>query len=312
MKQKYSKIPKTKKLAYLKLLDKTFANFLGYNNPTSELQKQYKNSYFCSNTYRENEGSLQTSYCKTRWCRTCSRILTAKLMNQYIPQFEKYENLYMLTLTTKTVERNELTKRLSDMSKIWNGIRKKSISPYGIEINGVRKLEINPTHDKKYHPHFHVLITSENQAKYIQSEWLNRWKKKYPKQRLVSIKANKYFKIPHTDLIEMFKYSTKLITKNTLNQKDKLNREVVADPQTYDTIFTILKGKRTFQNFGNIKADKSKYIPTEKTPVPKGKIDNLWTHSIHDWLSVNGEKLTDYTPSKETNDFLSQMENKKS
>lgn len=304
---------KIQKLAYLKYLDKSFANYLGFNNPESEILHQYKNSFFCSQLYRANENQeLQTSYCRHRWCRTCNRIKTATLMNHYVPILEKYPELYFLTLTAKTVNKKGLNQRLADMQNIWRYLANKSGTKYGTPIHGVRKLEINPTHDKKFHPHYHVITTNKEQAEYIKAEWLTRFKKLYPEQKLVSAKAQDIRPIKSTELMELFKYSTKLITKNKLEQTDKLGRTVIAESKEYDTIFNALRGKRTFQPFGEIKKLETEYTPTEKLKVPPNKNDSQWKHENTDWVSQSGETLSDYHPNKKTKQFVKQMKNKKS
>ena len=121
------------------------------------------------------------------------------------------------------------------------------------------------------------------------------------------MKANQYFKIKLEDLIELFKYSTKLVTKNSKEFKDKLGREVIASPQVYDVIFTALQNKRTIQNFGEVKPTKDVINTDDLIKVPENKKEIFWYYSIQDWISKNGEALTDYSPSKETNEFVEQM-----
>ena len=74
-------------------------------------KKKYWKAYHCKNVLLQNGNKLQGSLCRKRWCQTCNRIKTAELINGYkkpLQELQAEENLYFITLTTKTVKAGKL------------------------------------------------------------------------------------------------------------------------------------------------------------------------------------------------------------
>lgn len=89
-------------------------------NSDSVLFKSYKNSSYCAEVLKTDENSkLATTYCKNRWCLTCNRIKTARLINAYLPQLEQLFQPVFVTLTLPTVGEKQLPKRIEEMEKEW-------------------------------------------------------------------------------------------------------------------------------------------------------------------------------------------------
>ena len=146
-----SEIPnqiKPQKRQWSKWLSNTIAIGLANANETSQLNKSYWNTYHCADVISFNETAKGTShYCKNRWCYTCSRIRTAKLINGYLPQIKEFSNPHFVTLTRVTCSEKELPNRLREMAESWkkitNSCRRKYAPLKGTkdENKGLKKLE---------------------------------------------------------------------------------------------------------------------------------------------------------------------------
>src|ERR1035437_2148495 len=57
----------------------------------SELNQSYWNTWHCNETLTQHGNKITARYCNNRWCNTCNRIRTAKLMNGYLPALKKLQ-----------------------------------------------------------------------------------------------------------------------------------------------------------------------------------------------------------------------------
>ena len=73
---------------------------------------------YCAETIMTDEiGKVTTTYCKNRWCQTCNRIRTARLINGYLPQIKELFQPVFVTVTLPTVGGKELKPRIEEMEK---------------------------------------------------------------------------------------------------------------------------------------------------------------------------------------------------
>ena len=247
-------------------------------------KKYYQRAYYCCQEIFQEGNSLQGSkYCNTRICNTCTRIRTAKLFKGYLKQLEGRE-LELVTLTIPNVVKSELSDAITRMIKDCTLIIRNMREKRGIHINGIRKVEVtyNPTRND-YHPHIHLLVDKAG------AEIVKAWIKRNP---YANRKAQDVRKADQGSLNELFKYTTKIAVKASKRGEIDIHIEAL------DTIIECLFGKRSIQPFGDIRK-----VSEEVTDELTGQIfddltsDNkVWIWQGFDWISEDGECLTDYNP----------------
>ncbi|MDM1514470.1 protein rep [Myroides odoratimimus] len=266
-------------------------------NPKSKLFKSYKNSTYCAETLLTNEvGKIHTTYCKNRWCLTCGRIKTARLINAYLPQLEELFQPVFITLTLPTVLGSELGMRIAEMEKGWRDIYKntkqgKYKKTYQI-FKGIRKAECTIRPGGLYHYHFHFIIDGWAEGEWLISQWLKRFPEANRLAQDIRFADEFSFK-------ELFKYAFKAEVKSG----SKTNAE------RYDLVFNALRGKRTYQAFGGIKAIEEDFDEDDLTDaiVLEGMANRIFKWCTDDWYDKESgnalvglaipekvKKLTDY------------------
>ena len=251
----------------------------------SPLNKGYRRTLFdCGGLIIQEGQKLTSKYCNARWCNTCNRIRTAKLLNGYKKPLETFADPYFVTLTIPNVSESELKDAIKLMLRSFQLIvrsrRRLTI------INGIRKLEctINAESDT-YHPHFHVLIDGEANAQYLISEWLKRYE-------LAESWCQDMRAADKGSLSELFKYTTKIVSKTKNGDFNIYIRKL-------DVIFNAMYKLRTFQPFGNVR------MVTEDIDELKSdtydiefKETEIYLWGFSDWYSMSeGLPLTEYVPS---------------
>jgi len=290
--QGFQPTKETKKKLILKAKNSFFSKGLALNlmNLDSTLKKAYKRTYYdCQTTIVQEGKKLTSRYCGARWCNTCNRIRTAKLINGYFKPIQTMNNPLFVTLTIPNVLKEDLKHYVKLMVSVsTNSIR--AIKRKGIAFNGIRKLECTYNVDRDdYHPHFHFIVDGETAT----NELVNEWLKRFPlaKDYCQDIR-------PLTDAIELFKYQTKIVSKADDGYFIYLS--------ALDTIFKAIKGMRTFQAFGNIKMIKEDIedLQSENFDIHPNDFV-LWLWNKNDWFSMeSGEPLTNYKPSKNMNELV--------
>ena len=131
----------------------------------------------------------------------------------------------------------------------------------------------------RYHPHFHLIVKGRREAELIQSLWLNQFE-------TANIKAQDIREIDTKDsnnLIEIFKYATKDVTKNETTAR------------AMDTIYRALEGVRTIQTYGSIrKVKEPKEQTTEVAQIDWIEPQNeIWIYDTieADYLNAKDERL---------------------
>jgi len=266
----------------------------------SKLNKSYWNTFYCSSALEQEGTKIKGKYCGNRWCLTCNRIRTAKLIKGYSKPLSVMVDKYFLTLTIPNVKAAKLNSAMKGMiaeiKKISDTLRKRKT-----KLIGLRKLEC--TYNNKtdtFHPHFHFIIENKTICEEIQKMWLDRFPDANIKgQNLKPCTAN-YEK-------ELFKYFTKiLVSKETTDENGKYNRTIFVE--ALDTIFNSLKGIRIFQPMGikmekEISEDIDEIIVQEvhEKFTREGKTNWTWYNDEGkcDWIDIStGECLTNYEKSK--------------
>lgn len=221
------------------------SKMLEYDKQDKDILRSYWNMYHCAGELTKVGDKITGRYCKNRLCLVCNSIRTAVLIEKYKPVFDEWgDKTYFVTLTAKTVDAHDLNDRIDGMFKVFktitNRIRQRAHRGKSEKLEGLRKIECtyNP-HSKKYHPHFHLMIKGEKQAKQVLNYWLELgrlegWE--------MSRDAQDVRQASKGSEMELFKYFTKIISSKA---KDK---SIYLD--SLDVIFKAFRSRRVFQNFG--------------------------------------------------------------
>jgi hypothetical protein len=216
-------------------------------------KKQYWKTWHCDRVKLQQGNKIQGSLCRKRWCQHCNRIKTAELIGAYhkpLIELSEADTLYFVTLTAPTVKARQLRSELKKRYKAFTRIKDNARKNHGVKLVGIRKTEVTYNEAKDhYHPHFHLIVQGKSEAELIQALWLNQFDR-------ASINAQDIRAIDTTDssnLIEIFKYATKDVTKDTTTAK------------AMDTIYTALQGIRTIQTYGSIRKVKEPKEAKEET-----------------------------------------------
>lgn len=272
-------------------LSLSLVRYCDLNPEESDLKKSYWNTYYCAQKLAEDNGRITAEYCKNRWCLVCNSIRQMVLKNKYSETIESWKDKHFVTLTVPNCSAEDLDRTIKEMYKTFTKIKDMFYRRWrrgkGTKFVGLRKLECtyNP-HRKDYHPHFHLIVNSEELAAELLEEWLKRNPTCDRKAQDLRVADNNSTK-------ELFKYFTKVITTH---DKDK---RIYA--HALNTIFRVIKGKRTFQPFGfKAKKIEKKDIQEEEEIVTEENTQNraypqlfMWNQTLADWLNKNtGELLS--------------------
>lgn len=249
----------------------------------SPLQKSYWNTYHCSRTVLQEGRKFTAKYCNNRWCLTCNRIRTAKMINGYSSSITKFTAPQFVTLTIPNVKARDLRIAIEEMNSALMRIRRNLKKTHKVNLKALRKYE--STYNAKsntYHPHFHLIVDGEETSALLVDLWLNQFKEA---DRL----GQDIRPASDTSLVELCKYFTKIIAKdNDYN------------PKALDIMFRAVKGKRTFQPIGI-----RKFVSEDIDEIQSQEIDfkppanEIWVfeEDAYDWVTYDGELLSEYKPS---------------
>jgi hypothetical protein len=212
------------------------------------------------------------------------------MIERYYPVIiEEIQDRHFVTLTVPNVQDQRLRQVIEGMILNFQRIKHKMYVRDKVKIKGIRKTEVtyNPSRDD-FHPHFHLVIEGKDHAEQLLREWLIRYPKAVDQAQDVR-PAN------HDSIIELLKYTAKLIHKNDYKKLDDGRIEIGIHAKALDTIFQALYRKRTYQGFGihlNINEDVSE-LESEVFEEIMSDIDVWkWDQDNSDWISTYGELLT--------------------
>jgi len=258
----------------------------------SNLNKSYWQTYHCSNVVLQEGEKISSRYCNQRWCLTCNRIRTAKMINGYTSELSQLDNAQFVTLTFPNVKAKDLKLTIKEMSSNLKDIRKNLKKTYGYTLKGLRKYECTYNASRNdYNPHYHLIIEGKEQSEQL----INLWLKKYPKAER---KAQDYTPVNDETINELCKYFTKVISKdNDYN------------PKALDIMFRAVKGLRTFQPIGIKKVVSEDIEEIQAQTIdwiaPQNEVF-VYEKEVFDWVSGQGEILSDYKPTKEDYKVINQ------
>ena len=256
----------------------------------SPLLKSYWQTYHCSNAILQEGKTLKSKYCNQRWCLTCNRIRTAKIINGYKSEIDKFSEPQFVTLTIPNVKGKDLKNTIQGMNKTISKINNNLKRRHKVKIKALRKYECTYNKNRNdYHPHFHLIIDGKAAAESLVNYWLKHYKD-------ADIKAQDITPANEGTMVELCKYFTKIISKdNDYN------------PKALDIMFRAAKGKRTFQPIG-IKRDVNEDIEDIEIQEADFLEDDIEIYTYekehYDWVSANGVLLCEYEPNKEDLKFI--------
>ena len=172
-------------------------------------QKKYWQAFHCQDILLQDGHNLRGSLCRKRWCQNCNRIKTAEMVKGYsepLKELQKDDDLYLVTLSSKTVKEKRLKFEIERRYKAFTRIKDNLRKNHNIKLVGCRKLEI--TYNEKqdwYHPHFHFIQKGKREAEMLLKYW-------YKHNPLAGVKGQDITLIDANNprsLIEVFKYATK-------------------------------------------------------------------------------------------------------
>lgn len=272
----------------------------------SPLHKAYLSTLYCNKTILQDGQKATTEYCKQRWCPICSGNRTADLINGYLPTLIQLGNLWFVTLTASAVKGNELKQQFKTLVKAFRHIQHNTLrKKHNIRLQGIRKLETNyNAKEGTFNAHIHCVLSAENMNDMyvLVQEWL------YYFPDTTDRDAQKIQKVDYTKkedkdfLLELFKYTTKTVTKDGFC------------PEAQDIIYTALKRSRAIQPIGSIKK-----IPKDKIKRQAVGIDfqptkegvEIWEYVFRyfDWKAADSTDLTGYKPDEKTKRILKKIDN---
>jgi len=258
--------------------------------PNTVLKKSYWNTYHCNSIIEQKGKELKTRYCKNRWCLTCNRVRTGILINGYLPALKKLIDPYFVTLTIKTVPKEQLQETIGLMKSVFNKTKKQLSIRKGIKLIGIRKFEdtYNAITDK-YHPHYHLIIEGKENAEQLLAGWIKRLKE--IDVNCIDKKGQNIRKADEKSIFELFKYFTKIIS----GKGDDMSIEPVA----LDVIFTSMINQRVFQPLGIKKVDDDVLFEQIRAEIYSDLTEQntVYQWLNNDWVDVyTGELLTGYQP----------------
>lgn len=259
---------------------------------SSPLEKSYKLSERCSQEITETSGKLTSLYCGCRWCLVCARMRTARLLQGYMPAIEAMGDKYFVTLSRPNVVAADLEREIHLYIRTAQLIQRHLREKRKLDYSSLRKIECTYNEvANTYHPHFHIIFDDFQAADLFLGEWLQRM----PTAQLD--KGNQLLPCDNKTALELFKYFTKVVSKTKSTAKlGAVATDYRIHLAALDTMFVAMRGVRTFQPCGVIKAV-SEEIETEQT-LESGRDEvNFWKWLNHDWVNLDTERaLSGYVP----------------
>lgn len=246
----------------------------------------YKSSISCSSVIVQKGKKLTSTYCNQRWCLTCNRIRTGKMINRYGPEIKEIEEKAFLTLSCTNVPKDNLREELKRLTKCFANCVRRVKRKH--QVKGIRKIEV--TYNKEedtYHPHIHGIFSLEV-SNALRSAWMDM------QGPLSHWKGQDVRKANDDDVHELFKYATKLF-KVEKDKAQKGRAVIVFDPISQDAIFTALKNQRTFQSYGM-----SVEVSEDISELDAEEFENLrdednvwrWVPKLGTWVNEDGVLLS--------------------
>ena len=241
---------------------------------SQKLKDQLRRACGCGKKLYINKNNRIEKFftCKKRFCLSCVKGNAWKRDMALFPSVKKIiemkvrdpkhnAGLWFVTLTLPTCEASELPERLALLQKSWRNMyiqmKKTRNKAY---VNGIRKLEINPTPkswvtpkahtDYKYNAHLHVLIQGKGNADELQRRWLQM----HPDANKGAQDIRK-FDDKKGSLVEMLKYLTKPLIGEDKRKGIKKESSYRSDARrkAMAFIYDSLIGRRIIFTYGKVR-----------------------------------------------------------
>ena len=269
----------------------------------SPLEKKYRHTLICGNDMKicvdndSGEERYNTEYCGNRWCTVCTNRRSSQMQSAYTPAMEAMKNPHFVTLTIVSVpiEYDAIVDSYNYMQDVFRKI-KDSMRKQGVQLSGIRKFETNINLiELTCNPHYHVLVDGFSAAHTLRGLWMEH----IPN---LSWNANKVQKAKKNTLKELFKYTTKQVSKEA--------EEFV--PEYLDIVYQALQGRRTLQNFGSFKKSsvsaqndaEELHISSEEISSQKGNWEVVdvfrWNPHRFNWVNSRGDHFVPDLTAEET------------
>lgn len=261
-----------------------------------EMETAYRNAFYCQSKLIGSGSRVYGKLCKSRFCTNCLAIRKAALINAYLPELEKWEDVHFVTLTVRAITAKKLNKWMKGMMRAFALIKdrcnKRHKRGKGPMLVGVKALECNFNPKRRtYNPHFHIIVPSKEIAELLIKEWLVQWTKKETSRKGQDMRPVLDLQ---RDLIETIKYGSKIFTEFDVRKKSQKKGTSKMYVAALDNIFTALNGTRIFERFGfNLppkEAEEAQYKLTSNI------INWEFNPSACDWVNKEtGETLSGYS-----------------
>jgi hypothetical protein len=275
----------------------------------------YGKARACCEVVQQEDGTLQCTYCKQRWCVVCQRIRMGQKINEYLPILRGWEEdgdgVYFVSLTKPNVEGGGLREEIGDMIHQFGLCVQQMRRTRGMKVKAVRCIECTYNPERgDYNPHFHVAVKGEKQAYALVAEWLKRHPDAVGDAQDVT-----RWDGSAGGLLELVKYATKLfVPKNGERPGGGVQKEPM-DPQALDRIFRALRRRHLFCPIGFDKEEERERMEAEieqaeevedfdegeleatVSAYKRPREDRVWEWDGSDWWDVEtGEPLTGHEP----------------
>ncbi|GEM_PF-1984166 len=301
-------------------------HLVDYDSP---LNDSYKKTLACAGELFQNGNKISAHYCKQRWCTVCNRIRTGKLINGYIEQLNSFPDAHFLTLTLPNVHNDGLDLMLKYMQQTWRNIHKITYKKFASKkekkiyndvniFKGVKKLECTyNVKEDTYHPHYHFIFYNKIVSEFVRTNWINMVRQDGIKINPIAQDLKQVY--GKNGCKELFKYFTKIATKTnefeyiTKRIENSIATETVKRERfgiiipAIDTIFKAMYKKRVYEPIG-IRAVSDEINDLEAERFAHLRYQTLtWSWNGEDWITNDGEALTNFTPSENIKELLTNI-----
>jgi hypothetical protein len=249
--------------------------------------------YHCLNKILTTGNMVFGNYCRNRACLVCNGIKKGTLINKYINYTKEWKEPYLVTLTIKSIYKNNLSRYIktemkNTLRKIINKHYKRHQKGLGIKLQGIRSLECNFNPKKQtYNPHYHLIVPDKETAEIFISEWL------YYNKEKAGIQSQHMRRIKNTekDMTEVIKYGTKIFTDPEMKKGKGKKTDFKIYVAALENIIHAYRNVRQYEHFGF----KVSPTPKSKKPYEINKELKQWTfdHKEMNWTNdhIEGQKL---------------------
>lgn len=266
--------------------------------PESKLLKQYKSSLSCGKIIKVLDGKITSRYCGFRHCITCNRIKTGQNINNYEYSLKnELKQPFFVTLTIPNCLEIDLRREIIKMHQVFSTFvknRNQYFERNSIKqtIQGIRKTEVTYNKNRNdYHPHFHIIIDTREEAENLKKYWLKRYPLALDYLQDIQECKEGFEK-------EIFKYVTKVLPskkrhESQENYYQRLERDI--DIYSIDVIMVSLSKLRSIQSFGISSADKEEEGEMElSAKIYDQEIEPgnyIYSHSEKNWINQETGEL---------------------